>query len=249
MRKETVAELQQAGATPLYVQLADTLRQQVEQGALPHGSQIPSEAQLMQTYDISRVTVRKAVEQLVEEGVLHKRQGKGTFVAFPEFTEGLCGESASGSFTDTFLNLNMVPGTRIVAQKRMAAGSSVARRLGIQPEDEIVYISRVRYVNNYPAVFEEDFFPLHFSYLLEMDLENKSLLSIINEKSGVVPAHFHDTFQARLAANPAAHYLEVSEGEPLLRVSQIILNKAEEVLYYNIQMVRSDVYKYTVKSR
>ncbi|HBR03583.1 MAG TPA: GntR family transcriptional regulator [Ruminiclostridium sp.] len=234
--------------TPLYIQLANAIRTQIEDETLKYGDKIPSESQLMEIYNVSRITVRKSIEFLVEEGLLLKRQGKGTFVAFPEFSEQMCASPITGSFTDAFLQLNMVPTTRIISQVLQKASPTAAKRLNIEAETPIVYISRVRYINDYPAVFEEDFFTAEYDFLLKMDLEDKSLLGIIFHTMNQKPSHFHDTFQVKHANSIHAQLLEVAPSFPLLHVSQIIFQNSSKVLYYNEQFVRSDVYKYTVKS-
>lgn len=241
-------ELISDGVTPLYEQLSAHLRRQIEEGVLVAGGQIPSEKQLVQQYNVSRITVRKSIERLVEEGLLIKRQGKGTYVAFPEFTEDMCGGPNTGSFTDLFTNLNLVPTTKVI-QKSLGQPTAVIRkRLGLSENAPMVYISRVRYISGHPAVYEEDFFSQKYKFLLETDLENKSLLGVLFDKMHVQPQFFHDTFQVQLAEELPARLLEVPKGQPLLRVSQSILDQNEQIVYYNEQLVRSDVYKYTVKS-
>ena len=83
-------------AIPLYQQLYDLLLDQIRSGVYPPGSKIPSEEELCKTYDLSRVTVRNALGRLVDDNILVKRHGKGTFVATPVFTESAY---ANGSFT------------------------------------------------------------------------------------------------------------------------------------------------------
>ena len=95
-------------AIPLYQQLYDLLLDQIRSGVYPPGSKIPSEEELCKTYDLSRVTVRNALGRLVDDNILVKRHGKGTFVATPVFTESAY---ANGSFTKSCEQMGATPST------------------------------------------------------------------------------------------------------------------------------------------
>ena len=102
-------------AIPLYQQLYDLLLDQIRSGVYPSGSKIPSEEELCKTYDLSRVTVRNALGRLVDDNILVKRHGKGTFVATPVFTESAY---ANGSFTKSCEQMGATPSTQVVGGGR-----------------------------------------------------------------------------------------------------------------------------------
>ena len=99
--------------TPLYQQVAQQLEQAVNSGELRYGDKIMSESEMSQHYGVSRVTVRRAVDRLVESGVLSRRQGKGTYVSFPAFMEDIVVKEHS--FTVSCLNKNRRPSTKVVS--------------------------------------------------------------------------------------------------------------------------------------
>ena len=97
---------------PLYQQLYDAILNKVRSGEYQVGEKIPSEEQLMTIYGVSRVTVRNAIKQLVDENILIKRHGKGTFVSMPSYVESM---TAGGSFTESGLKMNRKPTTKIIS--------------------------------------------------------------------------------------------------------------------------------------
>ena len=233
--------------TPLYIQLSDQIRLQIEQGTIQYGHQIPSEAQLCEQYEVSRVTVRNAVELLVKEGALIKRQGKGTYVAFPELEERMI-NGRSDSFSEAFSQISISTSTKIVDKKIINASTVIGKRLHLPVGESVIRIQRIRYVNNIPAVFEEDFFPMSFDFLMQTELKDLSLFSLIFEKTGIHPKIAMSSFSARSANENHSKWLNVATGEALLFISQIISDSENEILYYNEQTICSDVYKYVVKS-
>jgi GntR family transcriptional regulator len=230
--------------TPLYKQLYNILSKAIEDKTLRPGDKISSEENLQKQFGISRVTVRRALQRLVDEEKLLKIHGKGTFVAEGRFSEnGFTG----GSFTDTCLQMNSIPTTRIITRTVQPAKRKIAEKLGIKPGEDIIYIQRLRLVNGVSCILEKDYCPRSLRFLLDVNLENLSIFSLIREKLGVIPACFEDHFAVGYASKEAAVLLGCDPGTALLQVSQFISTKDAKILYYNEQFVRSDRYKYAVR--
>ena len=230
---------------PLYQQLYDTIRRQIELGEYRPGDKIPSEARLSEIYGISRITVRSALQHLVDENILVKKHGKGTFVAMPAYVESM---SAGGSFTESWLQTNVVPGTKLISLSVEPSVKKIADILEAEPGSKVICIKRLRLVDDLAAIFEVDYFRSDFDFLLHANLENASILELIREHTGLVLKEFNDIFEVKHANKEHAAYLDCVLGSPLLRVSQTVMTDQLRVMYYNEQYIRSDRYKYAVRS-
>jgi GntR family transcriptional regulator len=231
-------------AVPLYKQLYQVLLTAIEDGTFRPGDKIPSEEELQKEFGISRVTVRNGLQLLVDDEFLLKIHGKGTFVADGMFSkQGFSG----GSFTDVCLRMNATPATRIINRALRPAQQKIAEKLGIKAGENVIYIQRLRLVNDVPYILERDYCPLSLHFLLDVKLENVSVFSLIRENLKIVPACFEDHFEVGYASKKDAALLKCDPGTALLRIDQLISTRDAKILYYNEQLVCSNRYKYAVR--
>jgi GntR family transcriptional regulator len=231
-------------ATPLYKQLYAIILGFIQDGIFHPGNKIPSEDKLQDQFGISRVTVRKAIQLLVDDKMLLRIHGKGTFVAAGRFPEnGLSG----GSFTNACLRMNVKPATHIISRTVKPAKRRIAAKLGIKTGEDCIYIQRLRLADGVPCILEKDYCPRSLSFLLDTELENMSIFSLIQEKMGIIPACFEDQFGIGYASKGDAALLGCEPGAALLEIDQFINDNNGKILYYNEQFVRSDRYKYAVR--
>jgi GntR family transcriptional regulator len=137
--------------TPYYQQLYSILRRQIDDGVWRPGDRLPSEAELGQTYDLSRITVRQAFEMLVNDGLIYRRRGSGSYVAVPTIQQGL---NRIISFTDDMRQRGLHPGTRVISTRLEAAPADVASRLNIEPGTEVAVLERLRLADGEPMSVE-----------------------------------------------------------------------------------------------
>lgn len=142
--------------SPIYLQLREVVRNKIEEGEYPPGIAIPSENELAETYGINRLTVRNAIDALVHEGLLKRVQGKGVYVMGEKVERDL---ETLGGFTQTMLEKNARPSTKILAKALRPAGDKYSLVFGIKPDDEVYYIKRLCYANNEPVSLEEILVP------------------------------------------------------------------------------------------
>lgn len=230
-------------ATPLYTQIYQDILQKIDSGEYAPGDKIPTESELGELYGVSRVTIRSALNRLVEENQLVKRAGKGTFVSMPPFIEST---HLEGSFTKSCLIRNAVPGTVLISNEIVEAKRDIAEGLGIERGTPVICIKRLRMVNSVASIFEVDYFRMDYDFMRYADLENTPLLETVREKTGKVGKRNESVIEVRRANQEQARFLECSTGEPLLGVSQVVMTAEREILYYNEQYIRSDRYKYVV---
>lgn len=162
--------------TPIYLQLREIIRTKIEEGEYSPGMAIPSENELAEQYDINRLTVRSAVDALVHEGLLRRVQGKGVYVLGPKIERDL---DRLNGFTQTILEKNVQPSTRVLTKVLRKAGRKYGLVFGIDPEDDIYYIKRLCYAGGEALSLEEIFIPRYIVPKLEgIDLTIFSLYEV-----------------------------------------------------------------------
>lgn len=240
-----MAVLHAEASVPLYLQLSDVIRNQIEHGELKQGEKVPSEEQMRELYGVSRVTVRAAIERLVECGLLIKRRGKGTYVAMPAFVETMAG----GSFTKSCMQNHVVPRTEVRSSETVPAAEMVARGLAINGKDSVHRICRVRFADDIPVIYEVDYFRRQDEYILDADINQTPVSEIIRDRTGLLAKEFKDMFDVSVADEELARALNCPVGAPLLTVRQVVMAEKHQILYYNEQYIVSDRYKYVVSYR
>jgi GntR family transcriptional regulator len=208
--------------TPRYYEIEQSLRARVD--GLEPNSALPSEAQLCEEFGVSRMTARAAVQRLVQDGLVYRVPGRGTFVAAARANR-TAGHVLS--FSDEMRRKGRVPSSRVIERRRRQATEVEERRLGVR---EVVVLRRVRLADGKPLVLERAVFPAHrVSGALEGDLEHESLFETL-ATAGLVPTRG----TAALAAEPAtaedARLLRVRRGAPLLVERRLIEDQEGEPL-------------------
>lgn len=232
-------------STPLYQQLCDTLKEQIKSGQYQAGDKIPSEEQLSKIYNISRITVRNALQNLVDENILLKKRGKGTYVAEQVRVESMY---AGNSFTKSCLQINAVPSTKLISLSKEPAGKKISGVFGIEPDEFIICIKRLRLIDGMAAIYEVDYFKQAFDFLLQGEFEGVLLMEYIRRHTGIQAASIEDIYEVSHAAKEYGQYLDCKIGTPLLQVNQTVFTEDGSKLYYNEQYIRSDRYKYAMRS-
>ena len=198
---------------PLYQQIYDEIKDAIEKGVYAPKERIPSELELAEQYDVSRITVRRAVEELCSDGYLVKQQGRGTFVSTPHINRQF-----HASTLQTF--------TALCADNDMKAGAIVPARqnemefFGLQKDALLLHIKRVRTADGEP-IFEENIFVPFDAYreLLTADLEDKSIFSEVERVGGTpIVSVGYRTVEAVRANTEQAAELGIAPHDPLLNL-------------------------------
>lgn len=229
--------LKKDAITPLYVQLMEELETSIRNGVYKPGDKIMTEAEMAKEYGVSLITVRKAVGSLMENGLVMRKQGKGTFVTKPKYSRNM---KKLQSFTEMCEQMGVKPGAQVLENRLIMADKKVADRLGIEPGSNVVYISRLRLADGEPVQVEKSYFPLKYAFLLEEDLNNGSMFECLKEKAGAKVASSEKMIELCRATAEEAALMDVKKGDYLLFVKSTAYDENGEPMYAGIQLINGD---------
>jgi len=217
---------------PLHYQLTELLRQVVEGGRWAVGEQIPAEEDLCAYFSLSRTTVRKALDALVNEGLLRRERGRGSFIAERKLVEGLINRPVG--FFDDMAERGLHVTTRVLEIREMQPPEIVAKELELGPGESVIFLDRLRFIQNEPVVLVTTFVPSRLcSNLLQVDLTNTGLYTVLRKNCGFRLARAKRFVEAVAANEHEAQLLKVKRGAPLLLIeSTVYLADGRPIDYY-----------------
>ncbi len=231
---------------PLYYQLKEIIKEKIESGELKPGDVLPSERELSQVHQISRPTIRQALKELVNEGLLHREKGKGTFVSEPKINYGFIQKLTT--FYDDMKDKGYVTRTRVVNLEVIKARKAVAKRLKLNEDEKIIYISRIRSINNETVVSVENYIPYNLCpELIREDLTDKSLYRLLSEKYGLTAYKAEVTLEPLVATEHDSETLNIELGAPIHFMQNLTYNKENIIIDYFESRFRGDKGKVTVE--
>jgi GntR family transcriptional regulator len=175
--------IDKSSPVPIYHQLEEYIKQQIENGTLKIEETIPSEREYAERYQISRMTVRQALNNLVTEGYLYRQKGRGTFVSKQKVEQQLQGLT---SFTEDMIARGMKPGNRLISFEIIPASKQIASRLKLSEHAPVYEIKRVRLADDVPMAFETTYVPANLIKGLTEEIITDSLYRYVEEKLSLV---------------------------------------------------------------
>ncbi|KFL32183.1 GntR family transcriptional regulator [Devosia riboflavina] len=208
---------------PLWRQAAEVIRNQIASGKLAAGGRIPAERDLLEQLSISRVTLRRALQSLVEDGVLTSSHGRGWYVSadapreFPNTLE---------SFSETAARLGLIPSSDLLRAEIRPATLDEAEILSIAPGIALFHLDRIRRLDGVPVAVDTSYFPATLrSDFSGVDFRDSSLFQLLLE-AGVDLSRGETTIEARAADAELAGHLGIEPGKPILAMQQLIVDAA-----------------------
>lgn len=231
---------------PLYFQLKEIIKEKILEGELEAGDLIPSERELSKKYEISRPTIRQALQELVNEGLLNREKGKGTFVAKPKINYGFIQRLTT--FYDDMKKKGYQLKTEIRRKEIRKVTEGLMKKLNLEKDDKIIFLDRVRYIENEPIVRVMNFVPYNICPgLLEEDLEDKSLYKVMREKCGVKYYRAEISLEPVIAKKYDAEILATQEGAPIHLMENITYDQNNRPMDYFESRFRGDKGKIQVE--
>jgi len=230
--------------TKLYMQLYEIMKQRIESGEWAVDSQIPIEQELCKIYELSKATIRLAVAELARQGYLKRLQGKGTFVCKRIIPEGL---SMVTSFRELMLDAGIKVTTKVLALTIMMPSEDLDIKLDIQDDRHIIYLKRLRLVDNEPVILQETFIPHHICpSLLDDDLENNSLHELLEKKYGIRFTKVQDYISLTCPLPSDCELLELKKDCSVLLLEQLVFS-GDTQLKYTRSYKRPDRFKFFIE--
>ncbi|MDR1392497.1 MAG: GntR family transcriptional regulator [Bifidobacteriaceae bacterium] len=233
--------LQKNSPKPLYMQLEELLRAEIVGGAYGPDGMIPSEVELSRQFEVSRMTARSVVTQLVNEGLLHRVQGKGTFVVTPKI------EAKSLAYTGIREQLEAMGysiSTRLVEFQSIAADPPLARAFGLPIGEPLFFAKRLRSADGAPISLHLSYVPRALAPALEPDrLEHEQLCVILAEDYSLTQRRVVETLESTQATTAEGKLLGVERRFPLLLLTDAYTAANGRVFEYTKVLFRGDKIK------
>ncbi|MBX9973642.1 GntR family transcriptional regulator [Cytobacillus firmus] len=243
--------LDRNNSAPLYEQLKNVIKKKIHSGELKPDEQIPSERELVEKYQVSRITVRQAINLAEQEGLVRRVHGVGTFVAAPKIQQEL---GSLNNFQSTLQQQGLIGSTKLRNTQIITSDFLLSRLLAIQVMDRVMNIELIGFGDNSPIVYYNSYFSFTVGEKMKKAAETAlekgqpfSTLDLYNLdlEVGYSPTHVEQTFEAQAAVPHLAEILEVKEGFPLFRVTSIVYED-QKPLEYKETYYRGDKYKFFI---
>jgi GntR family transcriptional regulator len=230
---------------PLYYQLQEIIRSRIESGQWGPGQQLPPEAELCAEFNLSRGTVRQALADLVREGMLYRRRGKGSFVATPKIPQDLM-SVASGFSEYARQAVGSELGSRLIEVGIIPANMSLANKFSIPEGSELIEVRKVKLAGEQPYFLATSYVPKALCPGLEReDHSSGSLFRLLQEKYGIRVTRVQGWFEPILVNEYEASLLEVDRGTPAMLYERIRYTAGNQAIMISKHVIRGDMCRLT----
>ncbi|MBD1382832.1 GntR family transcriptional regulator [Metabacillus arenae] len=216
---------------PLYYQIKELIREKIENGNWKSGDKIPNEVDLAKNFKVSRSTMRQAILELVNEGILTRKKGVGTFVSKPKFE----GNFITFSYPEE-LGTKHTP----ISIKAIEGTSGKLKVLNLKGHEKVYEIIRLRFFNEEPAAIENSYIPVGLvPDLLDNNLEGR-LVDLITEKYGIIMTKYKNSIEPVLLDSFEAKVLEVKQNQPALKITKLLMTPQGTPVMLSTSIFRGD---------
>lgn len=228
---------------PLYLQLINSIKNRISDGTFKENEKIPSELSICSEYNLSRTTVRLALDALEKEGLIYKVRGKGSYISSQKIYQD---RSKFSKFYDDIKNMGKIPYSRIISAKVEESDEEIIEKMNLKKGDKIFKLIWSRYGNEEALIYET----IYLNYSLiegieEINLREKKLYEILFEKYGIKISHGRELFFPCKLNASEAKYLELDEGDLGMKVERVLYQE-DKVVEYTRSTVRGDRFIYTI---
>jgi GntR family transcriptional regulator len=243
----TAFSIDKDSPVPLYYQIEEWLRGQIANGQLKPGDMLAPEIALSEQLGVSRLTLRQALTNLSNDGLLIRKRAKGTFVA-PQRSNITFKRDHLMGVTDEVSSEGLSVSSQVLEQVIIPATGILSSELQLTNRDLVIRIQRLRSISNEPIVIETSCHPYQlFPELLHMDLTDQSIYAILQEKYDSRPHEAQDSFVASVASQEEAQLLEIDQGAPVMRFQRTGFNKQGLPMEFTRSVYRADRYQFVIR--
>lgn len=230
---------------PVYIQMHNQMREWINSREWEEGRKIPSERDLALQFDVSRMTARQAVNTLVDEGLLERRRGAGTFVALEKVREKMSGVP---SFTETVERQGKSPASKLVAFHTKPASISEAEKLMIEHNEEVLIMERIRTADGIPICYEVATIPFKFVEDLSKTQITQHLFKTLEMEKEMRVERSEQTISATWASESIAEMLGIKRGSSVLRLRQVSYSQEGTPFEYVRSQYVGDRYEFFLEA-
>jgi DNA-binding GntR family transcriptional regulator len=234
-------DIERSGPIPLYHQVASRIEAAIIDGRVPSGARIDNEIALGERLGLSRPTIRRAIQDLVDKGLLVRRRGIGTQVVRGEVTRKL----ELTSLYEDLNSANRAPTTRVVAHGRGTADGMVADRLGVAVGSPVLHIRRLRFADDIPLALLENYLPEEFIDISRADLERFGLYQLLSAR-GIDIRVAKQRIGARTATTEESKKLDISRHSAVLTMERVAFDSNGHAIEFGHHAYRPDLYSFEV---
>ncbi len=231
------------GAAPLYAQLEQFFKHEIERGAYQYGDIFPGENALMDKYKVSRITVRQAMSNLTQAGYLQGKRGIGTVVVYRKIDEHI---EQVISFSEEMRRHGIHMNTSYCEIQEVSADDTVAYHLHIAEGSTCTSLTRVRCAEDQPIVYSLTYMPQEMEMPLDRTLYMDSLYQYLSSEKNIIVAKAKDTFEASLATKEIAKFLHIQIGDPVFVRTRKSYTMTNQLIEYTVCYYPGNTYKYSV---
>lgn len=238
-----MAQFIRTEGVPIYIQIRESLRSEIIRGVLKRGQQLPPEHELASKYNVSRMTIRESIEDLVDEGLLYRRHGVGTFVAYPHLQRD---HTRLTSFFDKAENEGVQVRATLLTLEVIPATPKVAEALDIPVGSQVIRVKTLRYADDVPITVHDAHIPHKlFASIINENLEVQHLWTLF-ERCGYKVKRAIQRLEAREASREVAHLMKIKEGAPVLFKERTVYADDGTPVEFTYCYNRGDIYSLTV---
>ncbi|WP_427870046.1 GntR family transcriptional regulator [Leucobacter luti] len=233
------ADLDRTGPVPLYFQISSRLEQAIREGAIPAGARLENEIAIGERLGLSRPTIRRAIQELVDKGLLVRRRGIGTQVVQARVSRPV----ELTSLHEDLTRGGHQPTTRVLSVETIPADEEAAQQLHVELGTEITRIRRLRSADGTPMAVLENLLPPQFADITAADLERQGLYEILRAR-GVTIKIANQTIGARRAHDDEPELLDLPKGSPVLTMTRVAFDQGGRVIEAGHHCYRPDLYSF-----
>ena len=231
---------------PLYFQLEELIKKAISTGELKPGDMIPTEWEIIDYFKLSRTTVRQALSDLVNENLLYRKKGIGTFVSKPKIDLQYMGNMVS--YNEQITSMGLTPSTKVLKFEVITADELLAKEMGLSKGDKVIELVRLRFADEEPIAVVQSYLPYDLCHeILDVDMERNSLYQILSGQKNTTVVLVERVVEAMIVSREDSKLLNVEKGFPV----QSFLNKAYNgegrVLEYCSSRYRGDRNKFYIE--